>query len=154
MKKIVLIGTSVAVCLAVGASAAYFQSGAIEEWYPTLVKPDITPPNWVFPIAWTIIYVCMGISIGLMLSRPYFVRLPAILLFSWQLLLNFLWSILFFAMHDVVLGFIDIVLLDIAVILYMMNVYRVSKGAAWLFAPYVLWLAFASYLSTYILVMT
>ena len=64
MRKALNIIIPILVCFLVGLSASYFQADAIKNWYPTLIKPAVTPPNIVFPIAWSIIYVCMGLSIG------------------------------------------------------------------------------------------
>jgi benzodiazapine receptor len=68
MKRLLNLLLPVVVCFMVGFTASYFQSDAIESWYPYLNKPALTPPNAVFPIAWGIIYVCMGISIGFILN--------------------------------------------------------------------------------------
>lgn len=68
MRKALNIIIPILVCFLVGLSASYFQADAIKNWYPTLIKPVVTPPNIVFPIAWSIIYVCMGLSIGLLIN--------------------------------------------------------------------------------------
>ena len=65
MKKIIPILIAILICFGVGCTASYFQSEAILNWYPTLDKPSLTPPDMAFPIAWSLIYLCMGISIGL-----------------------------------------------------------------------------------------
>ncbi|MBQ9073492.1 MAG: tryptophan-rich sensory protein [Muribaculaceae bacterium] len=151
MKKTVTIIVAIAICLIVGYASQYLQADAIDTWYPMLIKPSITPPNAACPIAWGIIYVCMGISVGLIWHRPYFVKLPMVWLFVWQLFLNLMWSVLFFAMQSPMLGLIDIVMLDITVLLYAVNVYKLNKLSSLLFLPYILWLALATYLNAYIL---
>jgi len=93
----------------------------------------------------------MGLSIGLVLNsdsnrKSYFVTLFAV-----QLLLNFAWSFLFFVFRNPLLGAIDIILLALVIIYYAFKVYPVSKVSAYLFVPYILWIAFASYLNIYIL---
>lgn len=65
MRKVAAIIIPILACFFVGLTASYFQADAIKTWYPLLNKPDLTPPNIVFPIAWGIIYLCMGISIGI-----------------------------------------------------------------------------------------
>ena len=145
------IAIAVAICYLVGYVSSLFQQEALIMWYPTLVKPAITPPDWVFPIAWGFIYLCMGVSIALVWYKPEKVFKPVLRLFAIQLLLNFIWSFLFFTMHSPALGFIDIIALDVTIILYTVEVYKLNKFSSWLFAPYIIWLAFATYLNGYIM---
>jgi tryptophan-rich sensory protein len=152
MKKFLSIIIAIAICFGVGFTAQYFQSDALTSWYPFLEKSSITPPNDVFPIAWGIIYLCMGISIGLIWHKPTYVRFIPLWLFIGQLFLNFMWSILFFAMQSPILGFFDILLLDILVFLYTIHVYSVNRLSAWLFIPYIIWLVLATYLNVYIII--
>lgn len=153
MKKALSFIIPVILCYAVGFTASRFQADAIENWYPLLAKPSLTPPNIVFPIAWNILYLLMGISIGLLINssdrkkRGFFIGL-----FSVQLVLNFLWSMLFFYLKNPALGLIDIILLDAAIIFYTVKAYPVHKAAAWLFVPYILWVTFAAYLNLYIFI--
>jgi len=152
MKRLLNLLLPVVVCFMVGFTASYFQSDAIESWYPYLNKPTLTPPNAVFPIAWGIIYVCMGISIGLILNSKDKKKNFFLLLFGIQLFLNFLWSLSFFYLQNPLLGLINIVLLDLAVLYYILKTYPTQKASALLFIPYALWLFFATYLNAYILV--
>ena len=69
MKKIAAYLIPVLACFAVGISASFFQASSIAEWYPTLTKPTLTPPNIVFPIAWSVLYLCMGLSLGRLIVR-------------------------------------------------------------------------------------
>ena len=94
--------------------------------------------------------MCMGISFGLTLSAPAKDKLGVILLFVLQLLLNFMWSWLFFYWCNPTWGLIDLLLLDVIAILYMFRSYRLSHAASWLFVPYILWLLFATYLNGYV----
>lgn len=151
MKKALTIIIPILICFGVGFTASYFQSDAIKDWYPYLNKPALTPPDSVFPIAWSILYVLMGISIGLVWLTRSPRRSGLVALFVIQLFFNFMWSILFFYLRNPFLGMIDIILLDIFVITYMIRSYRVSKAASLLFMPYILWVLFASYLNGYIL---
>lgn len=150
MKKFQWIVIAVIVCFAVGYSARWFQADALIEWYPLLDKPSITPPNWVFPIAWAFIYLCMGISVGLLQPVKKDRRHGLLVIFTTQLLLNFLWSITFFAFRSPMLGLINIIALDYAVVAYIDRSSKVNTLSAWLFAPYALWLLFATYLNGYI----
>ena len=86
MKKIIPILIAILICFGVGCTASYFQSEAILNWYPTLDKPSLTPPDMAFPIAWSLIYLCMGISIGLIWHMWTIRRQMIIRLFGFQLL--------------------------------------------------------------------
>ncbi len=150
MRRLFAIPLGIILCLLVGLTASYFQAEALAVWYPMLQKPLLVPPNMVFPFAWGILYVCMGISFGLVLSSSVKDKMGVVLLFVLQLLLNFAWSWLFFYWCNPTWGLIDIILLDVVVILYILRSYRVSKAASWLFLPYILWLLFATYLNGYV----
>ena len=152
MKRLFRYLGPVLLCFAVGFSASLFQARAIAEWYPALVKPPLTPPAVAFPIAWSIIYLCMGISGGLVLTSEAPARKSAVRLWFLQLGCNFLWSILFFVCRSPLLGMADIVVLDVLVILYLVRSANVRAAAAWLFVPYLCWILFATYLNAYILV--
>ena len=104
MKKIWAYILPTALCFVLGGLAGWLQQDAIEEWYPLLDKPTLTPPNAVFPIAWSIIYLCMGISGGLVLTSEAPARKSAVRLWFLQLGCNFLWSILFFVCRSPLLG--------------------------------------------------
>lgn len=138
-------------CFLLGGLVAWWQSDAIEEWYPLLIKPALTPPNAAFPIAWSIIYLCMGISAGLVITSAALSRRRVMTLWFFQLGFNVLWSILFFVFRSPLLGLIDIVILDILVVIYITRSARIRAGAAWLFVPYLLWILFATYLNAWIL---
>lgn len=134
-----------------GFLSQYFQADAISSWYPLLNKPSITPPNYVFPIAWGIIYVCMSISIGLFLWMKNMKKTKILTLFIIQFLLNFVRSLTFFYFQNILLGLIILVILDIIVISYMIGIYRKNKISSLLTIPYVLRLCFATYLNVFIL---
>lgn len=151
MKKVSSIIVPVIICFLVGFTASYFQKDAIANWYPFLNKPSLTPPNIVFPIAWSIIYLCMGISIGLIQISNTLRRTKLITIFCIQLLLNFGWSILFFYFRSPLWGMIDILLLDVFVTIYAFMSYPVKKASSILFWPYIVWIYFATYLNGYIL---
>ena len=151
MKKKLQIIIPILVCFLVGFISSRFQESAITNWYPSLDKSDLTPPNIVFPIVWGVLYLFMGISIGLILNLNHRRRKKLIRVFVLQLLLNFLWSISFFYFQSPMAGIVIVVLLEIAIIYYTLMVYPVQKISALLFIPYVLWVSFATYLNFYIL---
>lgn len=124
------------------------------EWYAGLTKPPLTPPDLVFPVAWTALYILMiaaawqvwrriGIVAGLAVLMPFVAQLGA----------NGLWSILFFQWHRPDLALVDLVALIILVGLTIWRFHRVHPPAAWLLAPYLVWLAYAGYLNIGIIVL-
>ena len=142
MKKIHCYLLPLLLCFALGGVASLLQTDALLEWYPYLTKPVLTPPGIVFPVAWSLLYACMGISAGLVLSTCSAKRHVAMIFWYLQLALNFLWSILFFALRNPTLALL--------VVLYIVFSARVSRAAAWLFVPYLCWILFATYLNAYI----
>jgi tryptophan-rich sensory protein len=147
MKRLFIYVGPILLCFIVGWISMLFQSNSLVEWYPLLNKPSVTPPNVVFPIAWSILYICIGLSLGRLLDcrERRFVGLWFL-----QLALNFLWTPMFFFMHSAISGLVIIIFLDIAVLTYIIVTWRISKLASLLMWPYLLWLGFASYLNLYI----
>lgn len=151
MKKALPYICAVAVCFLLGFIASRLQAYAIANWYPYLAKPALTPPNVVFPIAWGVIYLLSGISFGLIWNSPSPQRRNVAILWGVQQLFNFLWSVLFFALQNPLLGFIDIIVLDVLVLWYIVKAWPVNRAAGALFIPYMLWLVFATYLNGFVL---
>lgn len=121
MKRIIPILIAILICFGVGCTASYFQSDSILNWYPALEKPSCTPPDIAFPIAWSFIYLCMGISIGLIWHIWTIRRQMIIRLFGFQLLFNFTWSIFFFYFRSPLLGFANILVLYI--VMFFVSLY-------------------------------
>lgn len=151
MKKCLNILLPILICFLVGFTASYFQSDSIQSWYPHLNKSSLTPPNYIFPIAWSIIYICMGTSIGLILNSDSLEKKRLILYFGIQLFFNFTWSLSFFYLQNPLLGFLNIILLDLVVLYYAFKSFPVQRVSAILFIPYILWLILATYLNAYVL---
>jgi tryptophan-rich sensory protein len=122
---------------------------SIPTWYATLAKPPLTPPNGVFGPVWTLLYVLMAIAAWRILSRPADVpgRNSALIWFFIQLALNAAWSWVFFALHSPALGLVVIVGLVLAIGVTIRCFLRVDRFAAWLLAPYLAWVLFATYLN-------
>ena len=152
MKRIIYIFVAIAICFGIGYSAQIFQAHSLATWYPTLDKSVLTPPNEAFPIAWGIIYICSGISIGLVWDKQTMLDTGLGWLFLLQLIFNFAWSVLFFYLQDPLSGLIDIALLDLTVIFYTLTCYRINRFASLLFIPYLIWLTLATYLNLYIVI--
>lgn len=149
MKKFLAYFIPILLTFAVGALGSYVQGNALKEWYPMLIKSPITPPAMVFPIAWGVLYLLIGISAGTMLAKG---DMSVLRLWLLQLLLNFLWSVCFFALRSPFMGLLVILALDVAVFAYIIHAASRQPVAAWLFVPYLLWLIFATYLNGYIYV--
>ena len=149
MKKYKPYIYSVLIALAVGGLSALFTLDGFGI-YDIIASPPLSPPPIVFPIVWTVLYILMGIGAGEVYKRRETNREVAregLLLFSVQLLLNFLWSILFFnAMQYLLCVFVLIALL-VLVILMTTKFYRVSRLSGILQIPYIVWLLFALYLN-------
>jgi tryptophan-rich sensory protein len=131
--------------IAVAGAGAYFKPGA---WYAALDKPPWTPPNWLFPVAWTLIYATIAVA-GWMVWRAagFSGAKPALVLFCLQLVLNAAWSWLFFGLHRMDLAFADIGLLWLAIAATIVAFHAVRPGAAYLMVPYLLWVTFAAALN-------
>jgi len=137
-------------CLSVGLMASLFTTRqTISNWYAALDKPFFTPPDWVFGPTWTVLYLLMGISAFLIWRRGINNRTVRICLalFIGQLVLNGLWTPLFFGLQMPLVAFVEILLLWSAILLTIMRFKRVSKTAALLLIPYILWVSFAAVLN-------
>jgi tryptophan-rich sensory protein len=142
------LAASILLCQLVGFLGSLFTTPAIPTWYATLKKPFFTPPNWIFSPVWISLFILMGISLFFVWRRPDHPQFKAALIFFFvQLILNVLWSAAFFGFRLPLLGFIDIVLLWIAILLTIQNFYKVSKFAGVLLIPYLLWVSFAALLN-------
>ena len=117
-------------------------------WYASLVKPSWNPPNAIFGPVWTVLYALMGISAWLVWKKAGFNGAgAALILFVVQLVLNALWSYLFFGLHRPDMAFLDIIALWAAVLVVAALFWRVDRIAGGLMVPYVVWVTFASYLN-------
>jgi len=150
-----LLIACIAVPLLAGLAGSIASISSISSWYTTLVKPPLTPPNWVFGPVWTTLYILMGISLYFVIREGIenkHVRL-GIMLFAGQLLVNILWSFVFFGLHSPILGLVAILVLITLVLAMIYYFYRVSRIAAGLLVPYIVWLCIATYLNVMILVL-
>lgn len=129
-------------------SSRIARAGAENRWYAALVRPGITPPDWVFPVAWSALYVLMGLALAMIINaRGSRLRGLGIALFVVQLLLNLAWSPLFFGMHQVSSALILLVAIFVAALVTTLVFGRIRAAAAWLMAPYLVWLCFAGVLN-------
>jgi len=151
MKKTDWFKLIVAVVIAnlAGAVGAVFTMPAIPTWYATLAQPALNPPSWIFAPVWTALYILMGVAAGLVWCRGWGRKDVKIALsvFSVQLILNVLWSIIFFGQHDPGAALAEIVLLWLAILACIIFFWKISRPAAYLLIPYILWVSFAAVLN-------
>lgn len=135
----------IAVPLAVGALSALLTRNGMQT-FASLNKPKLAPPGWLFPAAWTILYILMGIA-----SYPVVTsRKPngaALITYGLQLIFNFFWSIIFFNLNLYLFAFIWLVILWILILKTAVKFYQISEPAGLLMIPYLLWVTFAGYLN-------
>ena len=133
-----------------GIIGSVFTTPAISSgWYATLARPALNPPAWVFGPVWTALYALMGIAAFLVWKKGLERRDVKIALgiFIGQLVLNTLWSIIFFGLHSPGGAFVEIVLLWLAILATIIAFAKISRTAAWFLVPYIVWVSFAAYLN-------
>lgn len=140
----------VAVCVAVGYVSGMVTRESVTTWYPTLEKPSFNPPNWLFAPVWTALYIIMGIAGALVWDRidtdEENVK-KGLRFFFIQLVLNALWSYLFFGLKNPMIALVEIILLWLMIYETFVQFHKVNKTAAYLFIPYLLWVTFAMVLN-------
>ncbi len=141
--------SAIVVCEGAGGVGALVTGPAVRTWYPGLRKPAFNPPSWIFAPVLTVLYLLMGVSLFLTWRRRSLEAraAPALRIFTLQLLLNALWSMLFFGLKSPRFAFMDIVILWAAIILTIRAMYRVSRVGALLLLPYLVWVSFAGLLN-------
>ena len=152
MKNLLKLILCILIPLAIGAISGIATTSKIGTWYKMLNKPFFNPPNYIFGPVWSLLYILMGISFYLILqSTNNEKRSLAISIFVFQLILNFLWSFLFFKYQLLGAAFIEILLLWGSIVYMIIVFYRINKTAGIIQIPYLLWVSFASILSGSIL---
>jgi len=143
------LAASIVICFLAAALGSLATYQSIPTWYAALNKPYFNPPNWIFGPVWTLLYLMMAIAAFLVwqkgLNDPA-VR-AALIVFLVQLALNSFWSIVFFGWHSLWGGFAVIILLWLAIMWTITAFFQLVPLAAWLLAPYLLWVSFASVLN-------
>jgi len=138
----------VVLCLVIGALGSVITASEIPNWYAALNKPVWTPPNAAFPIVWTILYVMIGTALwALLRTPPSPQRAAALGWFALQLALNASWTPVFFGLHAPWPGLVVIIALLLAIAMTIWRARKVSPRAAWLLAPYAIWVAYAASLN-------
>ncbi len=132
----------------IGSISGLANVGNINGWYATLNKPSFSPPNFLFGPVWTTLYILMGISLYLIIQSPKTdARNTALIIFAFQMALNFSWSFLFFYFKWPGIAFIEIIIMWISIIMMIITFYRISPVSAYIQIPYLLWVSFASVLN-------
>ncbi len=155
-KDILRLGISIAIPLMAGVIGSIFTSQSVSTWFQTIEKPSFSPPNWLFGPVWTTLYVLMGVSLFLIWRATSSTTFPknrrirkmtAFIAFGTQLILNVLWSFLFFGLRSPQFAFMGIMILLISIVITIVVFSKISKLAAILMLPYAGWVTFASFLN-------
>lgn len=137
----------IAIPLVVGGLSALFTAGNMK-LFEEINKPPLSPPGWLFPVVWTILYVLMGIALYLVvMTRTRENKMPAYISFGVQLFFNFFWSIIFFNAQAYLFAFIWLLLLWVAIVLNIYFFNKINSTSAKLLIPYIVWVTFAGYLN-------
>jgi benzodiazapine receptor len=149
MKLVTKIIILIVICLGIGYVAGMVTQNGIETWYATIEKPSFNPPNWIFAPVWTVLYICIAIAGGIIWDKidTNSLAKKALLFFAIQLVLNTVWSFLFFGLKNPLVALIEIILLLLMIYETYMLFAKISKVAGYLFLPYLLWVSFAMFLN-------
>ncbi len=153
--KAARLAISVVVCQLAGLAGYFFTASSVPSWYGSLAKPSFNPPYWVFSPVWITLYALMGISLYLVWQKGLMKKnvKAALIAFGIQLALNILWTVIFFGLRSPFYAFIEIIFLWAAILLTIINFYKVSKYSAYLLVPYILWVSFAIALNFVIIIL-
>jgi len=136
------------IVIVAGSLFTYPNTNLDKEWYDS-VKPSITPPNWVFPIVWNILFFLIALSLyfSWINAGDIKIKKKIALVFGFNFLLNVLWSIFFFGMQNPLLAFYDLILLWISILIMIKSTWSINKKSSLLLLPYLIWVSFAGILN-------
>lgn len=143
-KKLIV---AVVIPLAVGGISSLIVNSGFKSYAEEAVKPPLSPPQWIFPIVWTLLYILMGISSYLVYQKDKTSSKQPIAVYVIQLALNFMWPVFFFSLKAYLFSFIWLILLWAFVLAMTVMFYRTDKIAGLIQLPYLIWLTFAAYLN-------
>lgn len=132
--------------LTVGGISAFLTSDSMEV-YGTLRQPPLSPPGWLFPMVWSILFLLMGIAAYLVWVRDSTGRNGALLFYGLQLAMNFGWTLVFFNLQNYGLALLWLIVLWVLILITTVRFFKENKAAGWLMLPYLLWVTFAGYLN-------
>ncbi|MCH5198092.1 MAG: tryptophan-rich sensory protein [Oscillospiraceae bacterium] len=141
-KKLII---SIAVPLAVGGLSALLTKNGMQS-FETISKPPLSPPAWIFPVVWTVIYVLMGAACYIVWTTQQKEQ-NALFYYGIQLFFNFFWSIIFFNIKNYLFAFIWLLMLLAAIIAATVKFFQTKRSAGYLMIPYIIWVTFAGYLN-------
>lgn len=143
-----LLALTIAIPLLVGGLSAFITQDMMKEYF-FLNKPPLSPPGWVFPVVWTILYILMGMASYMVIKSGADSSLisKAMIFYGIQLILNFIWSILFFKYSFYLLAFAELIAMMAAIIASTIMFFKTNRTAGLLMTPYILWTTFAAYLN-------
>ena len=135
-------------CEAAGLIGGIFTAKSVKSWFLTINKPSFNPPSWIFGPVWTALYFLMGISVYIIWRKSDTQNVKmALAVFIVQLLLNTLWSFIFFGNQNPQLAFFEILLLWVFILACIIVFFPISQTASYLLVPYILWVSFAAVLN-------
>lgn len=149
-KKIKPYLISILIALAVGGLSALLTRTGMDVYSSNTVQPPLSPPMWLFPVVWSILYILMGAGSAIVFIKrgeDTDAARSALTTYCLQLVVNFFWSIIFFNMQTYLFAFVWIILLWLLIIIMIVQFSKVSRTAALLQIPYLLWVTFAAYLT-------
>jgi len=149
MKDIVGICISALICLFAGVIGSFFTYSAIPGWYAALNKPFFTPPGWLFAPVWTALYIMMGASAYLIWKKrkESSEAVKGLIVFAVQLVLNAMWSVVFFGYKDIFFALLIIIFLWALIMACIIQFNKLSRNAMLLLVPYIVWVSFAALLN-------
>ena len=150
MKEWIKVAIAVLICEAAGFIGAIFTFSSLTTWYASLMKPFFSPPDWVFPVAWPVLYALMGFSLYYAWNENIENKKAPMMIFSIQLLLNTLWIFIFFGLENQFYSLVEIIILWFAILATIISFFRFSRKAAYMLIPYLLWVIFAAVLNYYV----
>ena len=138
---------SIAIALAVGGLSAVFTSGNMN-MYDTLNRPPLSPPMWLFPVVWSVLFILMGVSSAMVYVKKDETDVSgALKIYALQLIVNFFWSIIFFNMRAYLFAVVWLALLWILILIMIISFRKIKPLAGYLQIPYLVWVSFALYLT-------
>ena len=146
MIKLKPLLVSLLISLGIGGLSALLTRGSMEH-YVSLNQPPLSPPGWVFPVVWSILFAMMGIAAYLVWMRDSTGRNGALALYGAQLVFNFIWPLLFFNLQNYALAFFWLLALWVLILLTTLRFFKETPAAGWLMIPYLAWVTFAGYLN-------
>ena len=149
LREITRLILAIVICQSAGAVGSFFTSSSVSTWYPALIKPSFTPPGSVIGAVWIVLFTLMGVSLFLVWrdSKNDADRKIALSIFAAQLVVNVLWSWAFFGLQSPLAGIVVIVVLWLLILQCIVRFWPISRNAALLLVPYILWVSFAAFLN-------